>query len=116
MRITIAVLIMGAITLFAMSLVFDDVLPFSLSVPQVVAEPVVEAAPAVTTPASVTTSSVVQTQSLTQEETWSKGYAGAGCGGGRLLGPAPPDTCLRGLRWPDPAVGVLFVAPWILTR
>ena len=83
MRITIAVLAMAAMTLVAMSLVFgDDVLPFSLNVPQVVAEPVVEAAPAVATPASTTTSSVVQTQSLTQEETWSKGYAGAGCAAG----------------------------------
>lgn len=78
MRITIAVLAM-AMTLVAMSLVFDDVLPFSLSLPQVVADPVVEAAPAVTAPASATASSVVQTQGLTQEETWSKGYAGAGC-------------------------------------
>ena len=82
MRITIAVLVMAAIALFAMSLVFDDVLPFSFNVPQVVAEPVEEAAPAVTTPASTTASSVVQTQSLTQEETWSKGYAGAGCAAG----------------------------------
>ena len=82
MRITIAVLAMAAVTMFAMSLVFDDVLPFSFNVPQVVADPVVEAAPAVATPASATASSVVQTQSLTQEETWSKGYAGAGCGAG----------------------------------
>lgn len=81
MRITIAVLAM-AMTLLAMSLVFDDVLPFSLNVPQVVAQPVVETAPAVATPASVTTSSVVQTQGITQEETWSKGYAGAGCAAG----------------------------------
>ena len=78
MRITIAVLAM-AMTLVAMSLVFDDVLPFSLSLPQVVADPVVEAAPAVAAPASAMASSVVQTQGLTQEETWSKGYAGAGC-------------------------------------
>ncbi|MDE0194658.1 MAG: hypothetical protein OXP08_03845 [bacterium] len=82
MRITIAVLAMSAITLFAMALVFDDVRPFSRSVPQVGAQPVVEAAPAVTTPASVTTSSVVQTQSLTKDEKWSKGYDGAGCSAG----------------------------------
>lgn len=82
MRITIAVLAMAAMTLFAMSLVFDDVLPFSLNLPQVVADPVVEAAPAVATPASAMTSSVVQAQGLAQEETWSKGYAGAGCAAG----------------------------------
>lgn len=81
MRITIAVLAV-ATTLFAMSLVFDDVLPFSLNVPRIVAQPVVETAPAAATPASVTTSGMVQTPSLAQEETWSKGYAGAGCAAG----------------------------------
>lgn len=74
MRITIAVLAMAAMTLFAMTLVFDDALPFSL--------PVIEAAPAAAAPASATASGLVQTQGLAQEETWSKGYAGAGCAAG----------------------------------
>ena len=83
MRITVAVVAMVAITFVAMSFVFgDDVLPFSLNLPQVVADAVEEPAPAVTSSTSMTTSSVVQTQSLTQEETFSKGYAGAGCSSG----------------------------------
>ena len=116
MRITIAVLVMGAITLFVMALVFDDVLPFSLSVPQVVAEPVVEAAPAVTTPASVTTSSVVQTQSLTQEETWSKGYMPAPGARREAIRPRATRHLSTRTSVAVAAVGVLFVAPWILTR
>ena len=83
MRITIAVLAMGAITFVAMSLVFgDNLLPFSLSIPEVVADAVEEPAPAVTSSTSVPTSSMVQTQSQIQDQTFSKGYAGAGCASG----------------------------------
>ena len=83
MRITIAVAAMAAITLVAMSMVFgDDVLPFSLNIPEVVADPVEEPAPAVTSSTALTTSTAVQTQGQIQDETFSKGYAGAGCASG----------------------------------
>ena len=83
MRITIAVLAMAAITFVAMSFVFgDNLLPFSLNLPEVVADAVEEPAPAVNSSTSLTTSSTVQTHSQIQDQTFSKGYAGAGCSSG----------------------------------
>ena len=83
MRITIAVLAMAAITFVATSFVFgDNLLPFSLNLPEVVADAVEEPAPAVNSSTSLTTSSTVQTHSQIQDQTFSKGYAGAGCSSG----------------------------------
>jgi hypothetical protein len=83
MRITIAAVAMAAITLVAMSMVFgDNVLPFSLNLSEVVADPVEETAPVVNSSSSLTMSTAVQTQSQIQDETFSKGYAGAGCASG----------------------------------
>ena len=83
MRITIAVLAMAAITFVAMSFVFgDNLLPFSLNLPEVMADAVEEPAPAVNSSTSLTTSSTVQTHSQIQDQTFSKGYAGAGCSSG----------------------------------
>ena len=83
MRITIAVVAMAAVTLVAMSMVFgDNLLPFSLNLSEVVSDPVEEPAPVVNSTANLTTSTAVQTQSQIQDETFSKGYAGAGCASG----------------------------------
>ena len=83
MRITIAAVAMAAITLVAMSMVFgDNVLPFSLNLSEVVADPAEEPAPVVNSSSSLTMSTAVQTQSQIQDETFSKGYAGAGCASG----------------------------------
>ena len=83
MRITIAVVAMAAVTLVAMSMVFgDNLLPFSLNTFEVVGDPVEEPAPVVNSTSSLTMSTAVQTQSQIQDETFSKGYAGAGCASG----------------------------------
>ena len=83
MRITIAVVVMTAVTLAAMSMVFgDNLLPFSLNLSEVVADPVEEPAPVVNSSSGLTMSTAVQTQSQIQDETFSKGYAGAGCASG----------------------------------
>ena len=83
MRITIAVVAMAAVTLMAMSMVFgDNLLPFSLNLSEVVADPVEEPAPVVNSSSALTTSTAIQTQSQIQDQTFSKGYAGAGCSSG----------------------------------
>ncbi len=83
MRITIAVVAMAAVTLMAMSMVFgDNLLPFSLNISEVVADPVEEPAPVVNSSSSLSMSTAVQTQSQIQDQTFSKGYAGAGCSSG----------------------------------
>lgn len=83
MRITIAVVAMAAVTLVAMSMVFgDNLLPFSLNLSEVVADAVEEPAPVVNSSSGLTMSTAAQTQSQIQDETFSKGYAGAGCASG----------------------------------
>lgn len=83
MRITIAVVAMAAVTLVAMSMVFgDNVLPFSLNLTEVAADAVEEPAPVVNSTSSLSMSTAVQTHSQIQDETFSKGYAGAGCASG----------------------------------
>ena len=83
MRITIAVVAMVAVTLVAMSMVFgDNLLPFSLNLSEVVADSVEEPAPLVSSSSGLTMSTAAQTQSQIQDQTFSKGYAGAGCSSG----------------------------------